>query len=515
MVGKSLSKKSLASQLSDLFTPKPKDYDPEELDNGDDLDLADRAVEDVDDMESSGKLRLRPDIDLDARYAGKKASRKDAGFASESDADDDSELEGDQTGDASESDDGHAVEGDDLDSMESAEEELEELEGEGSSSEEDEDAKLEAGMHKLDVDEAFEKELDELEKEDEAAILGAVKASGEEVEKARAAQNQRTIWDNLMDVRIGLQKAVAMANRFPQTNDFELLTRSNVDTSVGQELTSSFSMASTECRDLLTTFLDIQQGLLKQNPAVPAAESGARAKRKRSDSLDDTWDTISQQFQRFRPFCDEIIDRWNRKTQLSAGMQLKKLKVLNQSVVAQIEQIVSDKDRIIRRSQLKRTSYRVFGKPVDSSFESDKENEEENEEKNRDAHLEDYDEEIYDDLDFYQQQLRELIENAAASTLADPHGDSSMDMTRKYLALRKLKSKQPKKLVDRRASKGRKVRYVVHEKLVNFMNPIPRTEKMSADELFKNLFGRTVKSRVADSLDDGNRHSDSEDVSML
>eukprot|EP00742_Colponemidia_sp_Colp-10_P010992 GILJ01012149.1.p1 GENE.GILJ01012149.1~~GILJ01012149.1.p1 ORF type:complete len:510 (-),score=109.51 GILJ01012149.1:128-1657(-) len=509
MVGKSLSKKSLAAQLSDLFTPKPKDYDPEALDNDDELDFADRAVEDVDEMESSGKLRLRPDIDLDARYAGKKASRKDVGFASDSDADDDSEPEEDQEGDLNDSDDEQDAEEDNMDNMQSGEEELEEEDGEGSSSDDDEDAKLEAGMHKLDVDEAFEKELDELEREDEAAIMGAVKASGEEVAKARAVQHQRTIWDNLMDVRIGLQKAVAMANRFPQTDDFALLTRSNVDKSVGQTLTSSFSMASTECRDLLTTFLDIQQGLLKQNSAVPSAETSAGAKRKRSDSLDDTWSNISQQFQRFRPFCDEIIDRWNRKTQLSAGMQLKKLKVLNQSVVAQIEQIISDKDRIIRRSQLKRTSYRVFGKPVDPSFESDKENQEEN----RDAHLEDYDEEIYDDLDFYQQQLRELIENAPASTLADPQGDSSMDMTRKYLALRKLKSKQPKKVVDRRASKGRKVRYVVHEKLVNFMNPIPRTEKMSADELFKNLFGRTVK-RV-EATDDENGHSESEDVSML
>jgi protein AATF/BFR2 len=48
--------------------------------------------------------------------------------------------------------------------------------------------------------------------------------------------------------------------------------------------------------------------------------------------------------------------------------------------------------------------------------------------------------------------------------------------------------------MDRRASKGRKLRYHVHEKLVNFMTP---TEEVGsapglASQLFGSLFGRAM-----------------------
>ena len=57
------------------------------------------------------------------------------------------------------------------------------------------------------------------------------------------------------------------------------------------------------------------------------------------------------------------------------------------------------------------------------------------------------------------------------------------------MELHKLKVKT-KKHVDTKASKGRKVRYNVHEKLVNFMVPVEvGTSSHSArDELFTSLF---------------------------
>ena len=50
------------------------------------------------------------------------------------------------------------------------------------------------------------------------------------------------------------------------------------------------------------------------------------------------------------------------------------------------------------------------------------------------------------------------------------------------------------KVVDRRASKGRKLRYNVHEKLVNFMVPVPHERTSAAvDQLFSGLFGGNVR----------------------
>jgi protein AATF/BFR2 len=48
--------------------------------------------------------------------------------------------------------------------------------------------------------------------------------------------------------------------------------------------------------------------------------------------------------------------------------------------------------------------------------------------------------------------------------------------------------------VDTRASKGRKLRYTIHEKLQNFMAPEDRGAwgERQADELFGSLFGRRM-----------------------
>ncbi|KAG8239153.1 hypothetical protein J437_LFUL018037, partial [Ladona fulva] len=78
--------------------------------------------------------------------------------------------------------------------------------------------------------------------------------------------------------------------------------------------------------------------------------------------------------------------------------------------------------------------------------------------------------------------LRELIERKSAD-LADP-----TQLGRQWNELQKLRSKLKKK-VDTKASKGRKIRYVVHSSLVNFMAPVPLSWNDSAmDDLFRSLF---------------------------
>jgi protein AATF/BFR2 len=55
-------------------------------------------------------------------------------------------------------------------------------------------------------------------------------------------------------------------------------------------------------------------------------------------------------------------------------------------------------------------------------------------------------------------------------------------------------SKKKTSTVDRRASKGRKIRYTIHPKLVNFTFPVSRAEPMISDDVwFKSLFGGVGK----------------------
>ena len=121
---------------------------------------------------------------------------------------------------------------------------------------------------------------------------------------------------------------------------------------------------------------------------------------------------------------------------------------------------------------------------------------------------------IFDDSKLYQQMLKDFISSSGvtASTTkkggVDPAHDAAERLKR---AMRKksggdvdlnvlldpeadgkLVSSVKKTTVDRKASKGRKIRYVAHPKMVNFMFPVARKEPMiSNDVWFKSMFGGT------------------------
>ncbi|KAK6054170.1 hypothetical protein COOONC_08326 [Cooperia oncophora] len=100
-----------------------------------------------------------------------------------------------------------------------------------------------------------------------------------------------------------------------------------------------------------------------------------------------------------------------------------------ENIVSQIEKVCSDKQRLVKRSRVKKSDIeRIGGNPEAEE-----------------------DEEIYDDDDFYQVLLKELISKKSSNT-EDP-----VAMTRHYIEMQKLKSKRArKKEIDNRASKDRK-----------------------------------------------------------
>lgn len=72
---------------------------------------------------------------------------------------------------------------------------------------------------------------------------------------------------------------------------------------------------------------------------------------------------------------------------------------------------------------------------------------------------------------------------------------NSTNMTAGLPALPNRRELKVKKPVDTKASKGRKMRYTMHEKLQNFMAPDDRGTwgERQRDELFGGLLGRKVK----------------------
>ena len=164
---------------------------------------------------------------------------------------------------------------------------------------------------------------------------------------------------------------------------------------------------------------------------------------------------------------NRIIQEWNDKIQLASPAFLhKKFKTINTSILGQIEQIWNDRPRLIKRAQqIRGKPYGILGKPPiqDSS---------------------NIDEEIFDDADFYQEILKEIIESKI-----DPSGDP-VTQARQWLVSKQLQEKQ-KKSYEKRATKGRQLRYTIHEKLVNFMVPTTQLDwhEERIYEIFASLLG--------------------------
>jgi len=99
---------------------------------------------------------------------------------------------------------------------------------------------------------------------------------------------------------------------------------------------------------------------------------------------------------------------------------------------------------------------------------------------------------IYDDADFYQLLLKELVDQRMVDSNSSvaPVGGSERPIAQ-WTAVKEAKTK---KNVDTKASKGRKMKFTVHEKLQNFMAPEARGnwEQDRIDRFYSTLLGQQM-----------------------
>ncbi|XP_050408062.1 protein AATF [Patella vulgata] len=399
----------------------------------------------------------------------------------------------------------------------------------------DDDDDEEMSDEEDDDDVQEEKKINKDGKESGIKQFSTPAAASEEVEKGKHAKNQLGIWDGLLETRIKLQKTVSSINQLPQPSIWSLFNKLG-----GENFDNLATEAQCELRTLLEKLVQLQTLLLLQNPAtkqivsdknqqqqhtreedddgdeddikmsieddeeITSEEEDGQANKsaskkptpllvtgtKRKIPLDEYPEFLAKRHTDFQTYRNDTITKWNSKTQLVSGkIKGKGFGAFNQSVLKQIQQIMSDKERLIRRTQLKRSDYRVLGTTEENRPE-EQELPPEDVEMDRPvaAPVNDYDVEIFDDSDFYHHMLREFIDRKS-SEIDDP-----LALGRQWLEVQKSRTKV-KRHVDTKASKGRKLRYNVHSKLINFMAPVdnsPWTDE-ARDDLYKSLFGQKVK----------------------
>lgn len=330
---------------------------------------------------------------------------------------------------------------------------------------------------------------DAKEKQDLSRILPKQRAD-DQITKGFCVQNQLQIWEKLLEIRIHSQKMLIKANSLPQPNKFESLTQNNADFS--ELANDTFDKVAT----LATRMHELQSHLLNQY-----AETKGIAKKRKRISLDDTVDSetkrnrlsaqLTSDFDNFKEYQYSVISKWHDRTKVLTPGSIKTQKQQgNIDVLRKIEAVLANREDLIKKSQLLKGGYELFDKNTgtvevkqqSSTAENGVKEENGSAENHSDESI--YSSEVYDDTDFYHTQLRELIEYKTSSS------NNVNEVAKQFAELQKLRKKM-KKTVDTRASKGRKIRYVVHNKLVSFMAPNESASwtDEQKDELFKSLFG--------------------------
>ncbi|KAJ8447285.1 hypothetical protein Cgig2_013062 [Carnegiea gigantea] len=387
-----------------------------------------------------------------------------------------------------EDDDGDEEDGNELDDDEDEDEDEDE---------EDEDDAKQKDNRKDDEIEELEKEYRDLQKMEENLIQNLKRHKDEDLLKGQAIKSQKTrtklfvaegnlvkcsyvilnnvdvsmaLCDKALEIRFLLQKAFSKSNKLPQEPVRSFFCEAD------DGVSAAYSDLVTSSKKTICSLLQLQEALVENNPSIAdvAEEGESQSSLKstgESNKMDvekeKEWLQISQMQSRVAAFRNQAVDKWQRKADVHSGAVAKKAKLLafNQNISNQVATYMRDPSKMIKSMQMRRGTVGVFGSVAPHAGKT-------NEERNAEG-----DPELLDDSDFYQQLLKEFFETV------DPKSSEPA-----FYALKRLQIKK-RKVVDRRASKSRKIRYHVHEKIVNFMAPQPMNLPPMAPKLFENLFG--------------------------
>lgn len=312
-----------------------------------------------------------------------------------------------------------------------------------------------------------------------------------------AASTQVKAFEKTLALRIALQKVLDVGNKLPVR---ETSTGDSVDVYEGVEESEEFQESSANCGRALRSLTS----MLAKERAEGKGENMTSGEVDISENP--TWEEIESIQQDLRPNWEKVVNKLHARINFGSDTAQSKLRVFNQKIWDQIGSIRNDKKRLIEKSRMPKNDSQRLGRealdvvPSDQRPQEDSDDDEDDKSsdeddndngdsddtdkkkgKKRKGAYDDYDTEVYDDRPFYSMLLKTFITNSSNGEGVSNIRASDLSALKKY--------KRSKSVVDRRASKGRKIRYVSHKKLENFMFPEHVAESsISSDRLFKSLF---------------------------
>lgn len=391
-------------------------------------------------MPSKSKLRSDEVVVDSVRYKGSRTSRKDLYdndgeqmfSESESEEEDKEENSDADLGDSGEEEQELEVEDDD-EELNSEDDEQEDSEED----EEEEEEELEDVLNAPTLDDKRDKLKALLNNEKSTLASQLSSAAQTDAQKGESIQNQMIIYEAILDARIKLQKGLATANSMP-------LSKEKAEPYTGDKTEKKMRALKSSLYEMLDTLTTIRVDMMT-NEGIDADEVKISKKR----TLEVAMDNANQLETALTPYRDAVLTKWSRKIQAASGasaLNQSKFSIQNQNAKLQVSTHLADMDRLVKRTRVNRSNYVVLGE------------EEKPDSKSVDSSLQER-AEIFDDTDFYRLLLKDLVDRRMA--------DSGATAGVKWTVVKP----KVKKNVDTKASKGRKLRYHVQEKIQNFDAP--------------------------------------------
>jgi protein AATF/BFR2 len=319
----------------------------------------------------------------------------------------------------------------------------------------------ESGSENGDDEKARRAELREIMNEEQTTVVTAIsQAAKVDAEKGNAIRQQRKTFDSLLNVRITIQKALIA------TNSMAAIEVDDADS----DAVMPYQAAEDAAIKLWNTLDRVRYDLLKANNTTKIGQ-----KRKRDVDSSTTSSIIWQRMQSSEVASIDnrqiTLEKWWSKVKGSTPATGRLIKAAPAQAIT-----FAIQDHLAKPGPLENTKKPRSCAPVQEKLKLAE------------------DANIYDDTGFYKLLLNQLVEQRKMDI--GPLVEGGTEATAQWA----VKEAKMRKKVDTKASKGRKMRFTVHEKLQNFMAPESRGswEQEAIGRFFGSLLGQKMTLREDD-----------------
>jgi protein AATF/BFR2 len=307
-----------------------------------------------------------------------------------------------------------------------------------------------------------------------ATISQAAKA---DAQKGNAIKRQRKTFDSFLNGRIRLQKALVATNSMVAVE--EKASNTPQPYLAAEEMAIKYWNELEIMRQKLQKAGNLTETVKKRKRAIDVETPSSAIWQRMEDS-----ELIEIGHRQ------SILEKWSSKVRGATAISVsQKLNNNTQSNITDVlQEQLSHIERLVKRTKTPRSCA-----PLQAQQKLTE------------------DPNIYDDADFYQLLLKELVDQRMADSTAVsvPLNEGGRPITQ-WTAVKEAKTR---KNVDTKASKGRKMRFTVHEKLQNFMAPEERGS-WEPDAIGR-FFGTLLGQKMSLGEDDGAESGDEEDETPL